>query len=204
MNHLPSEGVSVTKNWFEEKASPPCKTSTSSFETEKVPAKMSKAQADQWHCPPPWTPTAPKSWWLSLTLKVFQARNAGLMNCLVGTWTNGLSDGQRSTPTVAYVIWETKQSVWKPHQTLYIYISLYDIIIWYVYTQKTLTSHHHIILNCMLLKKHQPPGAPYHRIKDALVQLMSCSILHHYTPMTWRKKEDMKVEYIRLLYVFIL
>lgn len=158
MNHLPSEGVSVTKNWFEEKASPPCKTSTSSFETEKIPAEMSKAQADQWRCPPPWTPTASKRWWPSLTLEVFQARNAGLMNCLVGTWTNGLSDGQRSTPTVAYVCWETKR-VFGNRTKLYIYISLYDIIIWYVYTQKTLTSHHHIILNCMLLKNinHQVP-----------------------------------------------
>ena len=124
MNHLASEGVSVTKNWFEEKASPPCKTSTSSFETEKVPAEMSKAQADQWHCPPPWTPTAPKRWWPSLTLKVFQARNAGLMNCLVGTWTNGLSDGQRSTPTVAYVCWETKRVFGNRTK---LYISLYDM-----------------------------------------------------------------------------
>ena len=41
------------------------------------------------------------------------------------------------------------------------------------------------------------PGAPYDRIIDALVHLMSCSILHHYAPMTWQKnmgkKEDMKV-----------
>ena len=143
-----AKGFRWRKNWFEENASPPCKTSTSSFETEKVPAEMSKAQADQWHCPPPWTPTAPKSWWPSLTLKVFQARNAGLMNCLVGTWTNGLSHGQRSTPTVAYVCWETKQSVWKPHQTLY-------IIIWYV-SKKTLTSHHHMILFVCCSKNINP------------------------------------------------